>query len=86
MVIKTGFYPYERMCEFEKAINYYVVKELVWNEYKFEMETMEGYHNLYLKCYVLFLADVFEKFRIRCWESYGLWLIKRTNFKSASNA
>ena len=29
---------------------------------KFEMKTMEDYHNLYLKCNVLLLADVFEKF------------------------
>ena len=30
---------------------------------KIEMKTMEDYHNLYLKCNVLLLADVFEKFR-----------------------
>ena len=30
---------------------------------KFEMKTMEDYHNLYLKCNVLLLADVFEKSR-----------------------
>ena len=30
------------------------------------MKTMEGYDNLYLKCYVSLLADVFEKFRTRC--------------------
>ena len=33
----------------------------VWN--KFEMKTMKDYHDLPLKCYVLLLADVFEKFR-----------------------
>ena len=30
---------------------------------KFDMKTMKDYHNLYLKCNVLLLADVFEKFR-----------------------
>ena len=29
----------------------------VWN--KFEMKTINDYHDLYLKCYVLLLADVF---------------------------
>ena len=33
----------------------------VWN--KFEMKTMKDYHNLYLKCDTLLLANVFEKFR-----------------------
>ena len=37
----------------------YVIK--VW--LKFEMKTMKDYHNLYLKCKFLLLADVFEKFR-----------------------
>ena len=31
---------------------------------KFEMETMKDYQNL--KCDILFLADVLEKFRNRC--------------------
>ena len=32
----------------------------VWS--KFEMKTIKDYHDLYLKCEVLFLADVFEEF------------------------
>ena len=33
----------------------------VWK--KIEMKMMKGYHELYLKCDVLLLADVFEKVR-----------------------
>ena len=39
---------------------------------KFEMRTMKDYHDFYLKCDVFLLADVFEKFRNRCLENYGL--------------
>ena len=42
----------------------------VWN--KFEMKTMKDYHDLYLKCDVLLLADVFEKFRNNSLKNYGL--------------
>ena len=36
------------------------------------MKTMKGYHNLYLKCDVSLLADVFEKFRNNSFKNYGL--------------
>ena len=42
----------------------------VWNI--FEMKTINDYYDLYLKCYVLLLADVFEKFRNNSLRSYGL--------------
>ena len=43
----------------------------VWN--KFEMKTMKDYHDLYLKCDVLLLADVFEKIRNNSLKNYGLY-------------
>ena len=49
--------------EYEHVLN-------VWK--KIEMTTMEGYHALHLKCYVLLLADVFEKFRNNSLKNYGL--------------
>ena len=42
----------------------------VWNTFK--MNTMGDYHDLYLKTYVLLLADVFEKFINTCLEYYEL--------------
>ena len=33
---------------------------------------MKDYHKLFLKCDVLLLADVFEKFRSNTLENYGL--------------
>ena len=36
------------------------------------MKKFKDYHNLYLKCNVLFLADVFDKFRNNNWKNYGV--------------
>ena len=41
----------------------------VWN--KFEMKTMKDYHDLYLKCDVLLLADLFEKITNNSLKNYG---------------
>ena len=54
------------------------------------MKTMKDYHDLYLQCDVLLLADVFEKFRNSSLNNYG-WimsesLFKRTSFKLGCNA
>ena len=42
----------------------------VWKE--FNLKNMGEYHDLYLKSDVLFLAEVFEKFRNVCLENYQL--------------
>ena len=70
LVKQRGFYPYEYLSDFEKFKNNcltgkkisdkqyeHVLK--VWNN--FEMKTMKNYIDLYLKCDVLLLADVFKK-------------------------
>ena len=41
-----------------------------WNT--FQMKMMKYYHNLYLKCDVLLLADVFFKFRNSSLKNHGL--------------
>ena len=38
----------------------------------FEMKTMKDYHDWFLTCHGLFLADVFEKFRNHGLKNYGL--------------
>ena len=41
-----------------------------WNVFK--MNTMDDYHDLYIKTETLLLADVFEKFIKHCFDYYGL--------------
>ena len=42
----------------------------IWDRY--EIKTMKSYHNLYMKCDFLLLADVLEKFRSISLKSYEL--------------
>ena len=49
--------------EYEHVLN-------VWN--KFEIKIIKDYHDLYLKCDVLLLADILEKFRDKSLKNYGL--------------
>ena len=51
--------------EYEHVLN-------VWNTFK--MKTMKHYHYLYLKCNLLLLAGVFEKFRNNSAKNNGLCL------------
>ena len=58
----------------ENKINDKVYEHVLkaWN--KFEMKTRKDYLDLHLKCDVLLLADVFEKFRNSIFKKYGLCL------------
>ena len=55
----------------------------VWN--KFEMKTMNDYHNLYLKCDVLLLLDVFQKFTLHKKCSFSTRLSSVNVTKSAGS-
>ena len=79
LVKQIGFYPYEYMSDIEKfkkqlpsKENFYSYEHVlnVWK--KFKTKTVKNYQDLYLKCDVLLLADVFEKFRNKSLKNYGL--------------
>ena len=48
----------------------YVYAQKVWKV--FGINNLGEYHDLYVQCDTLLLADVFEKFRDTCIEIYGL--------------
>ena len=54
-------------CISEKG---YLKADNTWHVFK--MNTMDDYHDLYLKTDVLLSADVFEKFIKHCLDYYGL--------------
>ena len=48
----------------------YLHAQKVWKE--FEIRNLDEYHDLYVQTDTLLLADVYEKFRDKCTEIYGL--------------
>ena len=65
---KSAFY--SKLNNVEISNEDYAHAKTVWKE--FGCETMRDYHNLYNKCDVLQLADVFENFRDVCMTYYKL--------------
>ena len=71
-------YPYEYMRDFEKLYSWLINKKISDNQYEhvvkvwntFSVKRMKDYCNLYLKFYVLLLADFFEKFRNKSLKNY----------------
>ena len=68
---KEAFYS-ELILENITDKDYEHVKK-VWEA--FEIKNLGEYHDLYVQCDTLLLADVFENFRDKCIEIYGLDLL-----------
>ena len=72
---KREFYSEEKLYSsyidrYKIVINSMSMFFKVWNT--IQIKTMKDYHDLYLKCDVLILADVFEKFESSILKNYGL--------------
>ena len=76
----SGFEKFkEELPSKEKMYSFLTDRKITDKEYenvingwkKIEMKTMKDYHAFYLKCEVLLLADMFEKFRNDSLKNYG---------------
>ena len=54
----------------KKLVKKNMNNKLIYN--KLEMKMIKDYHDLYLKCGVLLLSDVFRHFRNNIFKNYGL--------------
>ena len=69
----------EQLPRKEMFCSFLTGKKIIDKEYEhvakvsniFEMKTTKDYYDLYLKCYVLLLTDVFEIFRNNSLKNYG---------------
>ena len=69
----------EELRRKEKPYSWLKAKEIIEKEYEpglkvcnaFETNTQKDYHDLYLKCNALLLADVFKKFKNSFWKIMG---------------
>ena len=76
----SGFEKYEEKLPSKDKVYNLTGKEITYKDYKhtlklwniFQMKPMKYYHDFYLKCEVVLLADVFEKFRNNSLKNYGL--------------
>jgi hypothetical protein len=65
------YYFFNRLQNRESSEEYYAPAQIK-KEKNVECETLKDYHDLYLKCDVLLLVDVFEAFRTVSLSTFGL--------------
>ena len=56
-----------------KKIEITIMNVFLKSSTNLKTKTMKTYHNLYLKCDVLLLANILEKFRNSSFKNYGLY-------------